>query len=294
MNLHLKQFIDQNLPKIEEAMHRQLANNDVPETLREAMVYSVEAGGKRIRPLLILAVLEDLKVTNEDAYIVAAAVEFIHTYSLIHDDLPCMDDDDYRRGKLTNHKVFGEDVAVLAGDALQALAFECLTSLQQTSSANALELVRLLSAASGAAGMVKGQILDMEGERQVLPLAELEAVHLHKTGALLSFCIEAGAVLAGATEEQQEKFRVFSREIGLAFQIQDDILDITSTTEQLGKPANSDTDSEKSTYPSILGLEGAKIQLKEKHGKAIQALDDLRLEESILRALADYIIERNV
>lgn len=293
MNETLRAFVDEMVPEIERELANQLAKADVPDVLHESMMYSVKAGGKRIRPLLVLAVLRDLAADSADALKVAASVEFIHTYSLIHDDLPCMDDDDFRRGKPTNHIVYGVDVATLAGDAMQALAFEVLTDLRETNVADALELVGLLAKASGAQGMVKGQVLDMKGEQQLLPLAELEDVHIHKTGALLSYSIEAGAVLAQATEEQRTQLRRFSRNIGLAFQIQDDILDVTATTEQLGKPANSDTSSEKSTYPSLLGLDGARAQLVARHEEALDALAAIGLENSTLQLLADYIIERN-
>ncbi|GKV64565.1 MULTISPECIES: polyprenyl synthetase family protein [unclassified Sporosarcina] len=292
MNEKLKVFIDRNIPEIERELTNQLAKSDIPAILHESMTYSVEAGGKRIRPLLVLAVLADLQKDSADALRVAAAVELIHTYSLIHDDLPCMDDDDFRRGKPTNHKKFGEDVATLAGDAMQALAFGALSELRETPAEDAIELVGLLAKASGAQGMVKGQVLDMKGEQQLLPLKELEEVHIHKTGALLSFCVDAGAVLAYATDEQRKYLSVFSRNIGLAFQIQDDILDVTATTEELGKPANSDTSSEKSTYPSLLGLDGARKQLKDRHEQAINALRAIGLDQSILHLLADYIIER--
>ena len=293
MNETLQAFVDEMIPKIEQELTNQLAKSDIPDVLHEAMTYSVDAGGKRIRPLLVMAVLADMKKDSADALKVAASVELIHTYSLIHDDLPCMDDDDFRRGKPTNHKVYGEDIATLSGDAMQALAFQALADLSETAPAEAIELVGLLAKASGAQGMVKGQVLDMKGEQQVLPLANLEEVHIYKTGALLSYCIEAGAVLAQATTDQRAQLRAFSRNIGLAFQIQDDILDVTATTEQLGKPANSDISSDKSTYPSLLGLDGAREQLQVRHEKAIAALRSIGLEESILRLLADYIIERN-
>lgn len=293
MNDKLQAFVDEMVPKIENELTNQMAKSDIPDVLHESMTYSIEAGGKRIRPLLVMAVLSDMKKDSADALKVAASVELIHTYSLIHDDLPCMDDDDFRRGKPTNHKVYGEDVATLSGDAMQALAFQALADLRDTPPADAIELVGLLAKASGAQGMVKGQVLDMKGEQQLLPLAELEEVHIYKTGALLSYCIEAGAVLAQATKEQREQLRIFSRNIGLAFQIQDDILDVTATTEQLGKPANSDISSDKSTYPSLLGLDGAREQLQARHEEALAALQAIGLGDSILRLLADYIIERN-
>ncbi len=292
MHKKLQKFIAHYRPAIEDQLNQLLATANVSETLKSSMAYSVNAGGKRIRPLLVLATLEDVGVKSSDALRVACAVELIHTYSLIHDDLPCMDDDDFRRGKLTNHKVYGEAVAVLAGDALQTLAFEALTTLQDTPPKDALQLVNLLAVAAGAAGMIGGQMLDVEGETKSLSLMELETVHINKTGALLSFCIEAGAVLAGLHQEEKMQLKTFAWNIGLAFQIQDDILDITGTTEALGKPAGSDISSDKSTYPSLLGLEGARKRLAEHHRLAGEALAFLEKDEPLLRLFSDYIVNR--
>lgn len=293
MHEKLQQFIDKHIPIIDEQLNALLEAIDAPSTLKSSMIYSVNAGGKRIRPLLVLATLEDLRVESKDALLVACAVELIHTYSLIHDDLPCMDDDDFRRGKLTNHKVYGEALAVLAGDALQALAFSVLTKLSDTPAQQTIELIRLLSNASGAQGMVGGQVLDIEGEESHLTLSELETVHLNKTGALLSFCIEAGAILACLHKDETEQVKVYAENIGLAFQIQDDILDITATTEELGKTAGSDETSDKTTYPSLLGLDGATKKLNEHHLLAKKSLSFLQDDESLLALFADYIVERN-
>ncbi len=291
MHKKLQHFISENLPAIDDKLNHMLATVNVSETLKSSMAYSVNAGGKRIRPLLVLATLEDLGAESEDALTVACAVELIHTYSLIHDDLPCMDDDDFRRGKPTNHKVYGQAVAVLAGDALQTLAFASLTNLQDTSAEDALAIIRILSEAAGAQGMVGGQLLDMEGETKLLSLLELETVHVHKTGALLSFCIEAGAILAGHQKEIA-KLKDFAWNIGLAFQIRDDILDVTATTEELGKTAGSDTISDKSTYPSLLGLEKAQERLTEHHLLAKESLDFLEKEQPLIGLFADYIVNR--
>jgi len=292
MHKELQQFISEKLPIIEAKLNSLLATTIVSETLKSSMAYSINAGGKRIRPLLVLATLEDLGVESEDALTVACAAELLHTYSLIHDDLPCMDDDKFRRGKPTNHIVYGEGVAVLAGDALQTLAFGSLTHLSDTSAQDTLRLIRLLSDASGATGMVGGQMLDIEGETKSVSLSELETIHVNKTGALLSFCIGAGAILAGLNEEKSAKLKDFAYHIGLAFQIQDDVLDITSTTEELGKTAGSDALSEKSTYPSLLGLEGAKARLAEHHQSARASLAFLETEHPLLGLFADYIVER--
>ena len=292
MTEKLETFIEKNIPVINEMLQHLLMGPDTPETLQSSMTYSVNARGKRIRPFLVLATLKDLGATSEDALKVACAVELIHAYSLIHDDLPCMDDDDFRRGKPTNHKVYGEAMAVLAGDALQAIAFETLTDLSSTSSKDAVKLIRLLSVASGARGMVAGQVLDIEGEKKELTLEELEAVHLNKTGALLSFCIEAAAVLANVDEEKMRHLKVYAKNIGLAFQIQDDILDVISTTEVLGKSAGSDETLNKMTYPTILGLDGAKKRLSHHHELAKNSLAFLNNEQSFLALFADYIVGR--
>lgn len=292
MHKELKQFITKKLPIIDAKLNSLLAATNVSETLKSSMAYSINAGGKRIRPLLVLATLEDLGVESKDALTVACAAELLHTYSLIHDDLPCMDDDNFRRGKPTNHIVYGEGVAVLAGDALQTLAFGSLTHLSDTSAQDTIRIIRLLSDASGATGMVGGQMLDIEGETKSVSLSELETIHVNKTGALLSFCIGAGAILAGLDEEKSAKLKDFAYHIGLAFQIQDDILDITSTTEELGKTAGSDALSEKSTYPSLLGLEGAMARLAEHHQSARESLAFLEAEHPLLGLFADYIVER--
>lgn len=288
----LAQFNEINIRKIEEMLQTLLMTPDIPETLQSAMIYSVNAGGKRIRPLLVLATLEDLGAESKDALKVAAAIELIHTYSLIHDDLPAMDDDDFRRGKLTNHKVYGEAMAILAGDALQTLAFETLTDLPHSQPEVTIELIRLLAQASGASGMVAGQVLDLEGESRSLALEALEEIHLNKTGALLSYCIEAAAILAGANSEERTHLKNFAEHIGLAFQIQDDILDVTSTTEELGKNARSDETSDKTTYPALLGLEGAREKLAHHHALAQESLAFLGDEQSLLALFANYIVER--
>lgn len=288
----LDQFNEENIRKIDDMLHKLLTGHNTPERLQSSMAYSVDAGGKRIRPLLVLATLEDLGVESKDALKVAAAVELIHTYSLIHDDLPSMDDDDFRRGKPTNHKEFGEAMAVLAGDAMQTLAFEALTELPNTPPSVAIQLIRLLAVASGANGMVAGQVLDLEGEGKSLAITDLEAIHLNKTGALLSFCIEAGAVLAGLEEDKMDHLKVFAKNIGLAFQIQDDILDVTATTEELGKNAGSDESSDKTTYPMLLGLDGARERLAHHHLLAIESLSFLKNEQSLLALFANYIVER--
>jgi geranylgeranyl diphosphate synthase, type II len=292
MTTVLKSFIDENIQSIESELISLVEKIQAPAHLKESMLYSLKAGGKRVRPLYVLAVAKSYGIDLKHAFTVGAAVEMIHTYSLIHDDLPCMDDDSLRRGKPTNHVVYGEALATLAGDALNTLAFGVLARME-IDPAIRIELVNMLSVAAGAEGMVGGQILDIEGEKRNLALEELENVHVNKTGALLRFSIEAGAVLAGATNEERAALVNYGHHIGLAFQIQDDILDITATSEQLGKTAGKDIVSEKSTYPSLLTLEGAKQKLEEHYDAAIQSLQNVSIEKELLTQFAQYIVKRN-
>lgn len=293
MSEYLQRFIKQHVPSIESHMYNLVKELRGPQVLKESMLYSLEAGGKRIRPLFVAAVCEIFNNPQHAMYTVGAAIEIIHTYSLMHDDLPCMDDDDMRRGKPTNHKVFGEALAVLAGDALNSMAFGLLAAMPNVSSEQRLELVEMLSKYAGAEGMVGGQVLDMEGEKRQLKLAELENIHVNKTGALLRFSIESGAVLCNATKEQRAALVEYAHHIGLAFQIQDDILDIEGTSEQLGKTAGKDVESDKSTYPALLTLDGAKQKLVEHYDLAIAALDRLTVDSTLLREIAMYIVRRN-
>lgn len=289
----LQQFIKEQTPKIEEHMYEVVRALKGPKNLEESMMYSLEAGGKRVRPLFVAAVCETFKQSQQAMYTVGAAIEIIHTYSLMHDDLPCMDDDDLRRGKPTNHKVFGEALAVLAGDALNSFAFGLIAKIPSISAAKRLELVQMLSDGAGAEGMVGGQVLDMEGEKRTLTLEELEEIHVNKTGALLRFSIESGAVLSNATVEERGALVEYAHHIGLAFQIQDDILDIEGTSEELGKTAGKDIVSEKSTYPALLTLDGAKDKLNHHYELALQALDQLTVDTTLLREFAQYIVKRS-
>ncbi|SOC27108.1 geranylgeranyl diphosphate synthase type II [Ureibacillus xyleni] len=292
--MSLKQFIDDHLPKLEEVLYDLVRNIKAPAQLKESMLYSLEAGGKRIRPLFVLAVC-DLFHNNKknEAYIVGAAVEMIHTYSLIHDDLPSMDDDEMRRGKPTNHVIFGDALATLAGDALNTLSFGVLARMESVTSEKKVELINLLSIAAGAEGMVGGQVLDIDGESRTLSLPELENVHVNKTGALLRFSIESGAILSDATVQERSALVEYAHHIGLAFQIQDDILDIVGTTEELGKTAGKDIESHKSTYPALLTLEGAKQKLEEHYELAITALRKIDKNTTILEEFAQYIVKRH-
>lgn len=293
MSGRLQGFLKEHIAAIESHMYGLVKEVSAPQALKDAMLYSLEAGGKRIRPLFVAAVCDMFDQRQKAMYTVGATVEIIHTYSLIHDDLPCMDNDDLRRGKPTNHKVFGEALAVLAGDALNSLSFGILSRMEEVSSEQRLELIRMLSQGAGAEGMVGGQVLDMEGEKRQLNLEELENVHINKTGALLRFSIESGAVLSNATKEDREALVEYAHHIGLAFQIQDDILDIEGTSEQLGKTAGKDVASDKSTYPALLTLEGAKNKLEEHYQAAVDALGRLSVDSELLREFATYIVRRN-
>ncbi|QHT63874.1 polyprenyl synthetase family protein [Paenibacillus lycopersici] len=263
------------------------------------MMYSLEAGGKRLRPILVLSAAEAVgrnARAREIAMPIACAIEMIHTYSLIHDDLPAMDNDDYRRGKLTNHKVFGEAMAILAGDGLLTHAFHAITraSALGASPETALAIVADLAKLAGAQGMVGGQAADMLGEQGVTSLEELEYIHLHKTSDLLVFSVIAGARIGGATQRQLDALLVFARKLGLAFQIQDDILDLVGDAAKLGKPVQSDVTGQKVTYPFLIGMEKSEALVVRLTQEAKQALDDARLAmPDTMHAIADYLMSRD-
>lgn len=262
-------------------------------TLTDSMRYSLSAGGKRIRPVLALAAAKAVGGEVENILHGACAIELIHTYSLIHDDLPAMDDDDYRRGRLSNHKVFGEGQAILAGDALLTYAFKLLAqSINGVTPERQLRVIREVAHAAGPEGMVGGQVADLEAENKNLSLIELEGIHRLKTGAMLVVSGRLGAILAGGTEEKVEALTRYAQAIGLAFQIKDDILDIESDSETLGKPAQSDLRQHKSTYPTLMGLDGAKHELMAKVEEAHAALEVLGERAGFLHELADYIAQR--
>ncbi|MEJ9228934.1 polyprenyl synthetase family protein [Peribacillus butanolivorans] len=280
---------------IEREIVEYVNNLEAPAVVKEAMTYSLEAGGKRVRPLLVFAVLEAFGKNLKTGIPAAAAIEMIHTYSLIHDDLPAMDDDDLRRGKPTNHKVFGEAVAVLAGDALLTYSFQLVTDMidPEVTAEMKLNLVSEIAKSAGAEGMVGGQVADMEGESKQLTLKELEYIHEHKTGKLLTASIISGAILAGANNEQHLHLRDFAYHLGLAFQIRDDILDIEGSVELIGKPVGSDEGNHKSTYPSLLTLDGAKEKLDYHIKLAHNALGQTNLQTSLLNELTDLIATRD-
>lgn len=264
-------------------------NEDI---LNQSMHYSLVGGGKRIRPVLALASAEAVGGNPEGILPAAAALELIHTYSLIHDDLPAMDDDDYRRGRLSNHKVFGEAYAILAGDALLTYAFELLADPELGQTERQLRIIREVAAAAGKVGMVGGQAADVAAEGKTLTLNEIEEIHKAKTGALLTISARLGGILGGGAEEQVQALTDYAQALGLAFQIKDDILDVVGDSETLGKPAGSDLRQGKATYVSLLGLEGAEHQLHAQIMKAQAALTPLADGAIFLKELAYYIEQR--
>jgi geranylgeranyl diphosphate synthase, type II len=293
LNPVLKTFIDSNIPLIENNLIYQIEKVTGPSILKKSMLYSLNAGGKKIRPLLVLATLSTFNKDTKIGIEVASVIEMIHTYSLIHDDLPSMDNDDIRRGLPTNHKVFGESVSILAGDALNTLAFGILANLEHINPQQKIKIISLLSETAGVQGMIGGQLLDIESEEKRITVSELEDIHNNKTGELLRFSIESGAILADATSQQVRHLRNFAKHIGLAFQIKDDILDIEGSTEELGKTAGKDIVSLKNTYPSLLTLEVAKDKLHEHYRLALEALAQLDEDTILLSEIANYIVMRN-
>ncbi|PPC76939.1 (2E,6E)-farnesyl diphosphate synthase [Pokkaliibacter plantistimulans] len=285
-SLHWQQQVD-------EALERYIADYAGAELLIQAMRYSLFNGGKRIRPILCYATSQALQVDTEllDAY--SAAIECIHAYSLIHDDLPAMDDDDLRRGKPTCHIAYGEATAILAGDALNTLAFQLISEEDALPAAVRLQLIRCLSRAAGMHGMVAGQMMDMAATGQQITLPQLERLHRHKTGALLLAAVEGPALVAQPTEAIRTGLQEYARCIGLAFQVQDDILDIEGDTATLGKPQGSDLQHNKSTYPALLGLEQAREYAAKLIDTAITSLAPLGDHAALLRELAYYIVRRN-
>lgn len=270
-------------------------NVTYPEKIYESMRYSLMAGGKRLRPTLCLATCELLGGTVEMAMPTACALEMIHTMSLIHDDLPAMDNDDYRRGKLTNHKVYGEDIAILAGDGLLSYAFEFVaTQTQDVPPQRVLQVIGRLGRAVGANGLVGGQVVDLASEGlSEISEETLTFIHTHKTGALLEACVVCGAILAGASETDLQKLSRYAQNIGLAFQIVDDILDITATQEELGKTAGKDLQAQKATYPSLWGLKESRAKAQKLVEEAKAELSSFGERGTPLAAIADFITHRS-
>ncbi len=297
--MEIKTYLNEQRTLIEKALDRYMPRAEGPFTKHiEAMRYSLMAGGKRVRPILCLAagkVIDDGNSVTGNLLPVGCALECIHTYSLIHDDLPAMDDDELRRGKPTNHVLFGEAEAILAGDGLLTFAFELLTNQKYGSlpPERRLLITHLIAKASGSVGMVGGQSLDIAHENQDFPFKMLQTIHRSKTGALITCAIHAGAVGAGASQGQTEALIHYGNQIGLAFQIVDDLLNVTSTTEQLGKAAGSDEEKGKATYPAFFGIEGTRKRALEAVANAKEALEIFDEKADPLRDLADYIYLRS-
>ena len=279
---------------VEEGLVRELRTDEAFDArLAESMEYSLTAGGKRLRPILLMAAADAAGGHGEDYLTSACAVEMIHTYSLIHDDLPAMDDDDYRRGKLTNHKVYGAGLATLAGDALLTMAFELLARQQGVPAETMLRVVREISEAAGANGMVGGQALDLASEGKRIDMDTLRRMHMAKTGALFRASVRSGAILGGADETQLAALTEYAEAFGLAFQITDDILDVTGDAAAIGKPVGSDERNHKSTYVTLTSLEEAKRLAREAADRAHEALAPLGGNAAFLDELAEYLVTRD-
>lgn len=265
------------------------------KTVFEAMNYSLSAGGKRLRPLITLEACKIVGGNEEDAMPFAVAIEMIHTYSLIHDDLPALDNDDLRRGRPTNHKVYGESMAILAGDALLNYAFETMlsNSINKKDSSKYLKAINEIAKSSGTYGMIGGQVVDIESENKTIDKDKLDFIHMNKTAAIIIGCMRAGAIIGGAKDDELENITKYARNIGLGFQIVDDILDIIGDESKLGKNIGSDLENNKSTYPSLFGLQKSKELAKELIEEAKNCVSIFDDRDKFLKGLADYIVDRD-
>ncbi len=289
----MKNRLNGDIAEINAALEKYMSHGENPQKkIYEAMEYSLFAGGKRLRPVLMLETAKMVGGETETVMPFACAMEMIHTYSLIHDDLPAMDNDDLRRGMPTSHKKFGEAMAILAGDALLNKAFEIVSSVETAEPARTLRAVSMLAASSGTEGMIGGQVVDMESEGREIELPELEYLHLLKTGAIIRSSCTIGVLLAGGTEQEVTAADEFAKNLGVAFQIRDDILDCTGAEEELGKPIGSDKTSGKSTYVSMLGLERSEDLVKEYSEKAAAALGIFGERAEFLKWLTGYLVNR--
>jgi geranylgeranyl diphosphate synthase type II len=294
--MDIRQYLEQKREAVDRFLESVIPDaQTVPTTLHESMRYSLFAGGKRVRPILAIATAEAVGTPAPAVMPIACSLELIHTYSLIHDDLPAMDNDDYRRGKPTNHMVYGEAMAILAGDSLLTMAFELCsrTSLVKgIDPARQVRLIEELAFGSGNRGMVGGQVLDIQAENQDIDLATLQSIHKHKTGMLIRAAVRMGAITAGATPSQLDDLTGYAEDIGLAFQIADDVLNVTGTREELGKNPNTDAQRGKKTYPTFYGVEGAQKLADESMTRAINRLSSFGPPADPLRELARYITSR--
>lgn len=291
--MNLKVYLKSRQEKIERALDRHLPKESTkPATIHKAMRYSLFAGGKRLRPILCLAAAETCGGKIDNALPLACALECIHTYSLVHDDLPSMDNDDFRRGRLTCHKVFGDGIAVLAGDALLTIAFEIVSRAKPTSRYNMSTLLREVAVAAGSQKLIAGQVADLEAEGKETTRAGLRYIHENKTAAILTTSLRLGAMSANANPKQLAAITRFGRALGLAFQVIDDILDVTQTSEKLGKSAGKDVAAKKATYPAVIGLDKSRAEAKRLTKQAHNALSIFVTKAEALHALANYLLER--
>lgn len=274
---------------LKELLHRE---EEYPQNLHRAMHYSLFAGGKRIRPALVLASAEAVGGRADEALNTACAFECIHTYSLIHDDLPAIDNDDMRRGRPTCHKAFGEAAAILAGDALLTAAFELVAATKTSDPSRVIRVITELSKASGSVGMIGGQMVDIESEGTEVPFPVLEYIHIHKTGELILAAVRCGAIMGGAGQKELEALSKYGKSIGLAFQIADDILDVEGSADEMGKNTGGDEKKGKATYPALIGLDESRCRAGELVSIALKALEDFDKKADPLRAIASYIVQR--
>ncbi|MBI5902758.1 MAG: polyprenyl synthetase family protein [Deltaproteobacteria bacterium] len=292
--MDLERYLAEKTELVNRGLKDLLAGQDeYPRSLHNAMHYSLFAGGKRLRPVLALASCEAVGGRTEDALNAACAFECVHTYSLIHDDLPAIDNDDLRRGRPTCHKAFGEAAAILAGDALLTAAFEIMARTPLDDRERVLRAILDLSRAAGSTGMIGGQMVDIESEGKEVPFPALEYIHIRKTGALILSAVRCGAILGGADEEKLKGLTRYGEAVGLAFQIADDILDVEGSAEALGKATGGDEKKGKATYPALLGLVESKKRAKELVDRALSAIDGFDGSADPLRAVARYIVARN-
>lgn len=293
-NLNLEEYMARMAGLINSGLAGLLAaESEYPQSLHKAMHYSLFAGGKRVRPVLVLAACEAVGGRLEDALNTACAIECVHTYSLIHDDLPAIDNDDMRRGRPTCHKVYGEATAILAGDALLTVAFELIARSALKDRGVLLDVTLELARAAGSTGMIGGQMVDIDSEGKDVTFPVLEYIHIHKTGELILASLRSGALIGGASEAELKALDSYGKAVGLAFQIADDILDVEGSSAEMGKPTGGDELKGKATYPSILGLDQARARAQELVNIAINALSGFDTRAEPLRAIAGYIVKRS-